>query len=121
MKETMRRFTRWFAPAVAAALVGGCQHRPPEAPVPADAPTTLEVQNDNFSDMRIYVVRGTQRTRLGTANGKSKTTFMIPSSVLLGIARLRFEAIPIGGRVASFSEEISVNQGEVIVIQIAPV
>ena len=116
----MPPFRTLFAPALAAAVLGGCAHRTPEAPAPRDATTTLEVQNDNFSDMRIYVIRSSQRIRLGTANGKMTTSFKISPTIVFGITSLRFEAVPIGGRVAALSEEISVSQGEAIVIRIAP-
>jgi len=115
----MRMLRSFAATAIVTVTLGACSRKGPEQPVPVNTPTVLEVENDNFSDMRIYVVRGSQRTRLGIATGKSKTSFTIPASVVFGITSLRFEAVPIGGRVATFSEEISVNQGETLTIQIS--
>lgn len=115
----MRTFRSIAATAVAATVLGGCSKKAPDQPVPVNTPTVLQVENDNFSDMRIYVIRGSQRTRLGIATGKSKTSFTIPASVAFGITTLRFEAVPIGGRVATFSEEITVNQGDTLTIQIS--
>lgn len=117
----MRNIRTLFGPAVAAAMLGGCSHRAPEAPAPENAATTLEVQNDNFNDMRIYVIRGSQRIRLGTANGNMTTSFKIPATVVFGLTSLRFEAVPIGSRAAALSEEITVGQGEQLVLRIPPV
>ena len=115
----MRILRSFAATAVVAGTLGACSKRAPDQPVPVNTQTVLVVENDNFSDMRIYVIRGSQRTRLGTAIGKSKGSFTIPSSVAFGITSLRFEAVPIGGRVATFSEEITVTQGDTLTIQIS--
>ena len=115
----MRILRSFAATAVVASTLGACSKKAPDQPVPVNTPTVLEVENDNFSDMRIYVIRGSQRTRLGIATGKSKTSFTIPESVAFGTTSLRFEAVPIGGRVATFSEEITINQGDTLAIQIS--
>lgn len=82
--------------------------------------TILRVENDAFNDMRIYVRQGGQRIRLGTATGKSVSTFRLPRSVVYGLVTLRFEADPIGGRGSSLSEEITVSPGEEVVLRIPP-
>lgn len=84
------------------------------------APTMLEVDNRGFVDMTIYVVRNSQRTRLGTATGNQKTQLVIPPGILSGISTLRFIADPIGGRRNSVSEEISVVPGDRIGLMIPP-
>ena len=83
-------------------------------------PTTLEVDNRGFVDMTIYVVRNSQRIRLGTATGNQKTQIVIPSSVVNGFSTLRFIADPIGGARNSVSEEISVVPGDTIGLLIPP-
>jgi hypothetical protein len=89
-------------------------------PAPADARTTLSVENRNFSDMTIYVVRGGQRVRLGLATGNSTTTLVIPSALLSGITALRFIADPIGGRASPVTEEITVTPGDQVGMFIPP-
>lgn len=84
------------------------------------APTMLEVDNRGFVDMTIYVVRNSQRIRLGTATGNQKTQLVIPPGILSGISTLRFIADPIGGRRNSVSEEISVVPGDRIGLMIPP-
>lgn len=76
-------------------------------------PTTVEVQNQGFPDMTIYVVQSGQRVRLGLATGNSTETFVIPSAVVNGPAmQLRFIADPIGGSRLPVSDEITVSPGD---------
>ena len=81
--------------------------------------TTVTVDNQSFSDMTVYVTRG-QRVRLGTAQGKAKTVFTIPRSLVIGTSTLRFIADPIGSSRQSVSEEITVSEGDEIGIMIPP-
>ena len=84
------------------------------------APTTLAVRNQNFSDMTIYVLRGSQRIRLGIAGGSSETRFRIPDNLIFGIATLQFLADPIGSSRTPVSQEIRVTAGDVITLTIPP-
>jgi hypothetical protein len=94
---------------------------PKQQPAPdLRAATVVQVDNQGFSDMAIYVARGPQRQRLGTATGNSKTTFNVPASLMSGLTQLHFVADPIGGRRASVSEEITVAPGDTVVLQIPP-
>ncbi len=79
----------------------------------ADQPeTTLKVQNDSFSDMTLYAIRGMQTVRLGTANGMKVTILRIPGSLLAGPTSLRFQARPIAGSRQPVTEEITVEAGD---------
>ncbi len=84
-------------------------------------PMVVQVDNQGFSDMTVYVVRNSQRVRLGIATGNSKTNFTLPPSVAGGLASLRFIADPIGGRRNSISQEITVAPGDTVVLTIPPV
>jgi hypothetical protein len=83
-------------------------------------PTVVEVNNQGFLDMTVYVLRNSQRVRLGIATGSSKTRFTIPRDVVSGISTLRFIADPIGGRRNSVSEEITVVPGDTVGLLIPP-
>jgi len=83
--------------------------------------TVVQVDNQGFADMTVYAARNSQRQRLGTAIGNSKTNFDIPSSLMSGLTPLRFVADPIGGRRASVSEEITVSPGDTVVLTIPPI
>ncbi len=108
-----------IAVLVVGALLSACSSRQrTDAELLAEH-TTVTVDNQSFSDMTIYVVRG-QRIRLGNARGHSKSTFTIPPSIVAGVSTLRFVADPIGSSRASVSEEISVNAGDTIGLTIPP-
>ena len=82
--------------------------------------TTVEVDNQALPDMTIYVLRGSQRIRLGLATGLSRTRFTIPRGIVFGSTQLRFLADPIGSRSTPVSEEISVMEGEEVTLRIPP-
>ncbi|MEO8575364.1 MAG: hypothetical protein ABI556_01625 [Gemmatimonadales bacterium] len=86
-----------------------------------EEPTTLLVDNQSFLDHNVYVIRGSQRLRVGTATGMSKSHLTIPRGVVFGLTTLRFMADPIGSNRTPVSEEITVNQGDEITLRIPPV
>lgn len=107
---------------LAMALLGGvlaCS-KGPAAPVDPMAPTYVEVQNRAFLDMTIYVVRSGQRVRLGQVSGNSTATFEIPKTMVNPGLPIRFQADPIGSSRTPFSQEISVNPGDTVQLQIPP-
>ncbi len=58
----------------------------------------LRVTNSNWSDVRIYVVRGTLRVRLGTVTTNSTVDFTIPADFLSGAGNVTLLAAPVAGR-----------------------
>ena len=81
-------------------------HAPDEAgPAPlsradsAGVSTGLQVviDNQNISDMSIYLLRSGSRFLVGQAGGLSKTTLAIPQAMTPGDLRVRLVAEPIGG------------------------
>lgn len=100
--------------------VGGCAGNRQSAPVDPNMPTTLAIENEARNDMRIYVYRGGQKIRLGTANMGETTTFKLPRSVVAGAATVRVIAEPIAGRRPSISEEIMLIPGDQISMRILP-
>ena len=115
------RRTAWMFALAVAALAAACTHNPnPDEAAQPQPVTRLRVQNQAFLDMTIYVYRGPQRLRLGTANGNSTTRFTIPASLIFGATPLRFQADPIGSSRASISEEITVSPGDEVTLMIPP-
>lgn len=96
--------------AFALLVLGACYHN--VSPAMNLPETTLKVQNDAFNDMNIYLIRGSETTRLGTANGNTTTLLKIPGRVLSGPTSLRFQARPIAGRRQPVTEEITVTAGD---------
>jgi hypothetical protein len=89
---------------------------------PNDGPvrTTIDVQNEDFNDMTVYVLVNGSRTRLGIANGNKTTVLTIPEYLLSGTTFLRFVASPIGGNRTPVSEEVDVSPGDQLVMVIRP-
>jgi hypothetical protein len=82
--------------------------------------TVVQVDNQGFLDMTVYVARSSQRVRLGIAAGNAKTNLDVPKSLISGLTPLRFVADPIGAQRASVSEEITVAPGDTVVLMIPP-
>ena len=113
---------RGFVTALAATLLAGasaCYGKGKNAPEPV-ARTTVRVVNQGFLDRNIYVLRGSERVRLGTVSGNSTQVLTIPSSIVQSMMTLRFIADPIGGRTPPATEEISVAPGDQVVLTIPP-
>jgi hypothetical protein len=96
-------------------LASGCAAR--SAPVEEDAhgegvEMALEVENHNWSDIVIYLMRGSQSHRLGMVAAVSTAHFAFPYRHLGigGNARLRASAV--GGPQAVTSETLLVQPGQ---------
>ena len=57
----------------------------------------VQIDNQNISDMSIYLLKGGSRWLVGQAGGMSKSTLIIPASVAPTDLRVRLLADPIGG------------------------
>jgi len=66
------------------------------APEPSSDEIPVQIDNQNFNDMEIYVVKNGQRLLIGQAGGLTKTTLTI-RNVARGGGRVRLLAEPIGG------------------------
>jgi hypothetical protein len=115
---------RGFVTALVTMLLAGasstaCYGTGKNAPVPV-ARTTVKVVNQGFLDRNIYVVRGSERVRLGTVSGNSTQVLTIPTSIVQSMMTLRFIADPIGGRTPPATEEVSVSPGDQVVLTIPP-
>jgi hypothetical protein len=113
---------RSFLAAVAllAAALPACSKNPeprPQGPPPKT--TMLRVENRNFYDMTIYLVRFGSRQRLGLAPGNGTSTFEFPSQ-FVQTGTVRFEAKPVGSQGRAFTQELSVQPGDVVAVTIQP-
>jgi hypothetical protein len=82
--------------------------------VTPDAEVRVKVTNDAFWDANIYLMRGSSRARLGTVNGHSTNTFVLPRQMMLGLTEIRFIVDWIGRRDAEASETIVAEPGDEI-------
>jgi hypothetical protein len=110
----------FFSHAFLLLLLIGCAGRSQQTgPEPAES-AMVQVQNQGFSDMVVYVVNGGQRIRLGLATGNSTKTFDIPRHLVRDVGTIRFLADPIGGNRTPVSEEMTVQPGDIVTLTIPP-
>src|SRR5207249_10022322 len=89
---------RRVVPLAVGLLAAGCHHAAKPGSAPPRAETAVKVQNQNYLDMDVFVVRGGQRIRLGLVTGLSTHLFMFRPEVVGTGTDLQFEFHPIGGR-----------------------
>jgi len=101
------------------ASTGCARHKPDAAaaaspPPPAEPrlPIALRVTNSNWSDVRIYVVRGTMWTRLGTVTTNSTVDFQIPADFLSGAGGASIVADPVAGRAHWSTPLPAISEGD---------
>jgi len=80
----------------------------------------VEVVNDNFLDMGVFVMQGASNFRLGDVTGKTSATFTLNLDQIPPSAGLRLLADPVGSREAYLSDAVTVTPGVVVVFTIAP-
>jgi len=95
-------------------------HRPAAAPLNPRAEVAVTVDNQNFLDMDIFIIRGGQRIRLGMVPGLSSHMLMVRPELIGYGTEVQFEVHPIGGRANPITETISVRPGDVIHLTIPP-
>ncbi|HEU5260334.1 MAG TPA: hypothetical protein VFU41_02800 [Gemmatimonadales bacterium] len=117
----MRNGCRSLAPLALALLAAACGRaaQPGDEPAPR-AETAVQVVNQSYLDMNVYVVRGGQRLRLGTVTGLSTQVFILRPDMIGPASRVQFEVHPIGARGNPRTETITVDPGDVIELTIPP-
>ncbi|MDQ6830832.1 MAG: hypothetical protein M3081_18370 [Gemmatimonadota bacterium] len=107
-----------FFTLAACAKHSGQQTLEAEAPIPK---TYVVIDNQGFVDRNIYIVRSAgTRQKLGFAPGNAKTRFEIPKSLIFGATAISFSADPIGGRGTAYSQSITVQPGDEVVLTVRP-
>ena len=101
-------------------LAAAACHRGAVAPINPQAEVAVNVDNQNFLDMNVFLIRGGQRIRLGTVPGLSSRILMVRPELVGYGTELRFELHPIGGRSNPISETITVRPGDVVQLTIPP-
>src|SRR6266571_2989384 len=85
------------------------------------AEVAITVENQNFLDMDVFIVRsGGDRVRIGMVPGLSSRILMVRPDVVGYGSEVRFEVHPIGGRGNPISETMTVHPGDVIHLTIPP-
>jgi hypothetical protein len=111
----MRRVASWMMMVgvgfFATACATGTQvQNAPGAPI--EARTQVEVTNNNWSDMRVYVDRGGVKTRLGTVTSMTTRLLAIPRVLVSPGSSVRLIADPIGAPQEFVSPTLQVHPGQ---------
>lgn len=81
---------------------------------------TLVVQNDNFADVDVYLLRSGMATRIGrVSSGATRRFTLTPAQ--LGPGDIRFVAAPSVGNGAANSGSLVVLGGQTVEFRVAPV
>lgn len=101
------------------ATLAACAGRTREEGMPTPE-TWVLVVNQNWLDMNVYVMRSSQRIRLGTVGGNRSQRFKLPDYLIFGATPIRFMVDPIGSDRTSRSFEIPVSAGDEVTLTIPP-
>ena len=104
-------------------LAAGCARSPapatpsPTASASADSARTsraipVQVDNQNFSDMNIYLMTRGSRWLLGNVAGLTKATLTVPADLAPADLQVRLRAQAIGGRGATTTPTLIVPPGQ---------
>ena len=86
---------------------------PPEGKV-----SNVEVRNNNWSDMNVYVERNGMRQRLGTVTSMASRRFQIPRAFLTSTGAVRLVADPIGSQDRHVTPPVQVWPGQTVAFTI---
>ena len=124
MPSTSVRFRGLRTVLVALALVaaapaqGWAQSRfeqAPAVPVPkVRMHPLLKVENNNWLDVHLYLVRDGMLTSLGFINGPGKAEFNLPTQVTMAGSDVQILVLPIGGLDSYLSPALVVNPWDVV-------
>src|SRR5215213_1673596 len=115
----METTVMWYAQAGLIVLLGlssacGPSHSAPtSAPAPLSDEIPVQIDNQNFSDMDIFIVQSGQRMYVGQAGGMAKTTLTIRNATR-GDGRLRLSAEPVGAVARITTPLLVIPQGQSI-------
>ena len=98
---------------VLSSACGASRSHTSTAPEPSATEIPVKIDNQNFSDMDIYVLRSGTRWLIGHAGGLAKTTLTIPNQAR-GDGRVRLLAEPIGGARRIATPTLVVPRGQSI-------
>lgn len=103
--------------------VAGCSRNTVDTNLPPEETTSIRVENENISDMRISIYRAPSGAayRLGTAKGAQTTSLSVPRSIITGVNEVTFEITPLSGGMRAFTRTITISPGDVIVVRIPSV
>lgn len=105
------------------AAVTGCSRNTVNTNLPPEEVTSVRVENESITDMRISIRRAPSAAvyRLGTAPGAQTTNLSVPRSIITGVNEVTFEITPLSGGMRTFTRTITISPGDTILLRIPPV
>ena len=103
-------------------VAAGCARSP--APTASPSPQTsgtarsarrtiaVQIDNQNFADMNVYLMSGGTRWLLGQVGGMTRATLAVPAGLAPADQRVRLRAEAIGGRGATTTPTLMVPPGQ---------
>ena len=120
MYTAARLFSRRWIPVLAIVAFACSTGRTPRNGDEGPKRTTIEVQNQGFNDMTVYVLVNNARTRLGIAPGNKTTVLTIPENLIMGTSLMRFVCQPLADNRTPVTEEVEVSPGDELVMIVNP-
>jgi len=74
----------------------------------------VRIKNFNWSDVTVYLLNGTVRTRLGMVTSMGEAMFRLPAGLLASSTNVRLILDPIGSTVTFTTEPIFVQPGQTV-------
>ena len=115
----MRTWKLWLSGVLGLAL-GCAASRPPASPSPV--PTTaaadskgripVQIDNQNYSDLDVYLLSRGTRVLVGTVTGLTKATLLLPPGSALTDGRVQLQADPLGAVAPIRTPQLLVGPGE---------
>lgn len=117
------RTSRASLTAAVLLLAAGCARTPAPSTSPSPETSTatksgpshdipIKVNNENFSDMDVYLIRDGARWLVGQVGGLTEATLTVPASLAPADQRVRFRAQAIGGGNGTSTPLLIVPPGE---------
>lgn len=110
--------------ALVALILSACVGPPPPRFIigggEANREIRIEVVNDNYADMNIFIMGDGSNLRLGNVTGNTTATFTLNPDRISPSLGLRLLADPVGSREAFLSDAVTVQPGSIIVLNIHP-
>ncbi len=90
----------------------------PDALAAPDAPAMVHINNQNWQDIDVFLVRPGMKLRLGLVSSMGTLAFKLSENVLQGSAGVRLLISPIGGGGDYVTPEIPLSQGQTLELQV---